>query len=71
MTARGAVRGVVRHFDQHEGLGEIELDDGRIVSFHATQLSDGSRSIAAGTAVTAELVAWHQGRIEATSVTIV
>jgi cold shock CspA family protein len=70
VSPRGPVRGVVRHFDASEGLGEIELDDGRVVSFHATQLGDGSRSIAIGAAVTAELVAWHRGQLEATSVTV-
>ncbi len=37
--------GVVSSFDAVVGLGEVILDDGGSVAFHATAISDGSRSI--------------------------
>lgn len=37
--------GVVRSFDAVVGLGEITLDDGHVVAFHATAIADGSRSV--------------------------
>lgn len=67
MTDRPCVRGVVVAFDAREGLGELRVD-GQDYRFHATQLTDGTRHVAVGTSVTAHLVAWHQGRLEATDV---
>jgi hypothetical protein len=61
--------GVVVAFDAREGLGRVELEDGTEASFHATQLTDGSRQIEVGTPVTMRLVPWHRGRREATAVT--
>lgn len=65
MVGVDLVEGVVAAFDAARGLGQLELADGRRVGFHATQLADGSRSIAPGTRVVAELVAWHAGQLEA------
>jgi cold shock CspA family protein len=67
--ARGArAGGVVAAFDAVEGLGRITLDDGDEVSFHATQLADGSRTIEVGRRVVLTVVPWHLGRREATDV---
>jgi cold shock CspA family protein len=62
------VRGVVEAFDGAVGLGRIVLDDGREVAFHATQLDGGTRTIAVGTTVSAHLVPWHLGVLEATAI---
>jgi cold shock CspA family protein len=62
--------GVVTAFDAREGLGRLTLDDGEEVGFHATQLSDGTRTIEVGRRVVARVVAWHRGQLEATDVTV-
>jgi cold shock CspA family protein len=62
--------GVVATFGEHVGLGAIALDDGREVPFHSTQLGDGTRRIDVGTRVTARVVRWHRGTLEATSVDV-
>ncbi|HUD69194.1 MAG TPA: hypothetical protein VMQ40_03040 [Acidimicrobiales bacterium] len=61
--------GTVATFDEHGGLGAIALDDGREVSFHSTQLTDGTRRATVGARVTARVVRWHRGELEATAVT--
>jgi hypothetical protein len=63
--------GVVSSFDAREGLGTLALDDGGTVGFHATQLADGTRRVEVGARITATLVAWHAGRIEATHIDVV
>jgi hypothetical protein len=63
--------GVVSSFDARVGLGTLALDDGRTVGFHATQLLDGTRHVEVGARVTATLVAWHAGRIEASHIDVV
>jgi cold shock CspA family protein len=68
-AADAAQAGVVATFDEHVGLGAIALDDGREVAFHATQLADGSRRVEVGVRVTARVVRWHRGELEATMVT--
>lgn len=60
--------GVVAAFDEHVGLGSIALDDGREVSFHATQLTDGTAQIERATPVRVHVVRWHRGELEATSI---
>ena len=57
------VSGCVSSFDRAVGLGEVELDDGRTLAFHATAIMDGSRSIEVGTKVTALLGADHGGQV--------
>jgi cold shock CspA family protein len=61
--------GTVRSYDESIGLGEVEEDDGTRYSFHATAISGGSRTIAAGTAVHFIVVFAPHGRIEADEVT--
>jgi len=60
--------GSVATFDQHVGLGAIALDDGCEVSFHSTQLTDGTRRTEVGARVIARVVRWHRGELEATAV---
>jgi CspA family cold shock protein len=60
--------GEVVEFDEGKGYGTVRADDGHEYFFHCTQIADGSRTIAAGTAVTFDVVAGHQGRWEATVV---
>ena len=43
--------GVVSSFDAVIGLGEVTLDDGGSIAFHATAITDGSRSIGVGAVV--------------------
>ncbi len=52
-------------FDEAAGLGEITGADGTTYPFHCTQIADGSRSIAPGTAVRFEVVPGGRGRWEA------
>jgi hypothetical protein len=60
--------GVVAAFDEHVGLGEIALADGRLVGFHSTQLADGSRRVQVGARVAVRVLRWHRGELEATMV---
>ncbi len=56
--------GTVTAFDESVGLGTITSEDGSEHSFHCIEISDGSRSIAVGTAVSFDLLAKF-GRYEA------
>lgn len=58
------VRGVVKAFDAHAGLGEIEDQDGALWPFHCISIADGTRTIEPGTAVTFE-IRFHVAREEA------
>ncbi len=60
--------GVVGSYDERRGLGLLE-HDGRQHPFHCTAISDGSRRIEAGAAVSFVLGPSHGGRHEAVSVT--
>jgi cold shock CspA family protein len=62
------MQGTVTAFDEHRGLGEITADDGAVYPFHCTVITDGTRTIAMGTAVEFEIVAGHLGRWEAAAV---
>ena len=64
----GKASGVVTEFDEAAGIGTITADDGTAYPFHCTQIADGTRTIAVGTAVTLEWVA-RLGRYEASSIT--
>jgi CspA family cold shock protein len=57
--------GIVVGFDSTVGLGQVQSDDGSTHDFHCTQIADGSRSIAVGTAVSFEIVAAQLGRWQA------
>jgi cold shock CspA family protein len=59
------LRGVVSEFDEAAGLGTVTADDGAVYGFHCTQIADGTRTIAVGTRVCFDVVAWHRGRYEA------
>jgi cold shock CspA family protein len=59
---------VVVAFDEHGGFGTVRADDGRELFFHCTQLVDGTRTVAVGTAVRFHVVAGHLGRGEAARV---
>jgi cold shock CspA family protein len=62
------VRGTVLAFDNHQGFGEIEADDGMRLPFHCTAIADGSRDIAVGVTVEFEIAAGLPGRWEATAI---
>jgi len=62
------MRGTVSEFDEHKGYGIVTTDQERAYFFHCTQIADGSRTIAPGTAVMFELRPWHRGQLEATMV---
>ncbi len=62
--------GVVNSFDAVVGLGEVSLDDGRSVAFHATAIADGSRSIGVGAVVRVTLGPSLGGVHEARSIAL-
>ncbi|MBQ91230.1 MAG: hypothetical protein CL441_07405 [Acidimicrobiaceae bacterium] len=57
--------GAVAAFDDGSGLGEVVDEAGDRWPFHCTAVADGSRTIAAGTAVAFTLVPGRAGRWEA------
>ncbi|HWE66107.1 MAG TPA: cold shock domain-containing protein [Acidimicrobiales bacterium] len=61
--------GRVTSFDPRRGLGLVTEADGDQFEFHATAIADGSRVIAAGTAVCFSVVAGRGGRYEARALT--
>jgi cold shock CspA family protein len=60
--------GVVAAFDDHRGDGSVAVDDGSTLPFHCTQIADGSRTIAAGTAVRFVVRPGRLGRWEAAGI---
>ena len=60
-----ARRGRVIAFDEAKGYGTVTGDDGVERFFHCTQIADGTRKIAVGTAVTFAIVPGLLGRWEA------
>jgi cold shock CspA family protein len=61
--------GKVVEFDEHAGLGALEPPEGGRVSFHCTQIANGSRRVAVGTKVCYEVVpgnlgVWEAGLLE-------
>ena len=70
MAAVKPATGVVVTFDEHAGFGTVRTDgEGQDeLFFHCTQIADGTRTIAVGTAVRFEVVAGHGGRWEAARV---
>ena len=62
------IEGVVTEFDEAAGLGTVTAGDGARYPFQCTQIADGTRTIAPGTAVTFEVRPWHRGRYEATAI---
>ena len=63
------MNGRVAAFDEFVGLGSVRGEDGTTYEFHCTQIADGSRTVAAGTAVSFEVVAGRLGRWEAVAIT--
>ena len=60
------LNGSVVAFDDEKGYGTVRDDgDGVERFFHCTQIADGSRTIAVGTAVSYEVVPGRLGRWEA------
>ena len=62
------MRGTVTQFDVHVGLGSIRGADGRDFPFHCTQIADGTRTIAVGTAVDFAEIPGPLGRWEAAEI---
>lgn len=58
-------RGTVVEFDEDRGYGTVRGEDGGELFFHCTRIADGTRTIAAGTAVVYEVVPGAPGRWEA------
>ena len=61
-------RGTVTDFDEAKGYGAIRAEDGTELFFHCTQIADGSRTIAVGTAVEFEARPGHRGQWEAADI---
>lgn len=64
----GATNGVVESFDDPRGLGVVAAVEGHRFAFHCTAIADGTRTIAAGAAVTFRVRPGRSGRWEATDV---
>ena len=60
--------GEVVAFEDAAGWGTLRTDEGVEVFFHCTQITDGSRTVPVGTAVTAEVRPVGLGRWEATNI---
>jgi cold shock CspA family protein len=60
-------RGTITEFDEAAGYGTITHESGRGVFFHCTQIADGSRTIAVGTAVAFDEFP-YLGRYQATDI---
>jgi len=63
------VRGIVTEFDDPRGIGTVTTDAGRSLLFHCTALSDGTRTIEVGVAVTVTVEPGLPGTWEAVRVT--
>jgi hypothetical protein len=71
MTANDtAFEGVVVDFDPVVGLGTVTTNDGDRLTFHATALTDGSRTIGIGAVVTGISQVAPGGVFEAAAVTL-
>jgi cold shock CspA family protein len=60
--------GAVTAFDERRGIGSVRADDGTEYPFHATQIADGSRTIAVGAKVEFAVVPAQLGRWEAAAI---
>ena len=61
--------GVVHDYDKERGIGAVPSENGVLFGFHSTQIADGSRQIAPGSAVAFRLAAAVGGRFEAFGLT--
>ena len=59
------MRGTVAEFDEAKGFGTVRSDDGQELFFHCTQIADGTRTVAVGTAVEFEIRPGRRGQWEA------
>jgi CspA family cold shock protein len=59
---------VVESFDGHTGLGRVRSRDGHLFPFHCTEIVDGTRDIAVGTAVEFVVAPGQLGTWEARAV---
>ena len=64
----GDGRGTVVEFDDPRGLGIVRTDAGVEYPFHCTGIADGTRTIAAGSAVRWRVAAGRLGRWEAVAI---
>jgi cold shock CspA family protein len=67
VPSTGPHHGRVTSFDPTRGLGVVADDAGDVLDFHATAISDGSRTIEVGTEVSFSVAPSHRGRYEAWS----
>ncbi len=70
MRPAAKVDGVVVDFDPVVGLGRVATDNGDELAFHATALSDGSRTIGVGALVSVVPGAGSAGEFEAGAITL-
>lgn len=68
MAQEAPLSGRVEDFDEHRGYGTVAAQDGRRFFFHCTQIANGTRTIAVGTAVNFAIVPGRLGRYEAAAV---
>lgn len=68
---RSSRLGRVQAFDSERGLGLVVAVDGAVFGFHSTAISDGSRRVAVGDAVSFAVAAAHGGRYEAVGLILV
>ena len=67
VPSTGPHHGRVTSFDPTRGLGVVADDAGDVLDFHATAITDGSRTIDVGTEVSFGVAPGHRGRYEARS----
>jgi cold shock CspA family protein len=67
-VAFGTVQATVAEFDEHRGYGTLRTADGAELFFHCTAITDGSRTVEVGAAVSADVVPGRLGRWEAARV---
>jgi Cysteine-rich CPCC len=70
MRQREAIDAVVTDFDPVVGLGTVETDQGDRLAFHATALTDGTRTIGVGALVSVTQRIAPGGVYEASEVTL-
>jgi hypothetical protein len=64
-----SLRGTVTEFSETRGRGVVTAEDGRTFEFHSTRISNGSRRIPVGIAVTFVTIPALRGRYEAAAIT--
>jgi cold shock CspA family protein len=67
VPSAGPHTGSVASFGPARGLGTVTDESGTGFAFHATAISDGTRTIAVGTSVVFTLAPGHGGHYEARS----